>query len=101
MTNRRGHENRWKALVFIGISLLVISLDNTILNVALPSIISRATLPTALLIFNTPSFDRLPPSMPIRQLIKMSTVAPLPIVSVSTSAYVLTFTAASSGMIAL
>jgi EmrB/QacA subfamily drug resistance transporter len=29
---------RWKALLFIGISVLVISLDNTILNVALPSI---------------------------------------------------------------
>ena len=33
-----GYANRWKALLFIGISLLVISLDNTILNVALPSI---------------------------------------------------------------
>jgi EmrB/QacA subfamily drug resistance transporter len=30
--------NRWRAMVFIAISLLVISLDNTILNVALPSI---------------------------------------------------------------
>jgi EmrB/QacA subfamily drug resistance transporter len=33
-----GYANRWKALLFIGISLLVISLDNTILNVAVPSI---------------------------------------------------------------
>ena len=30
--------NRWRAMVFIAVSLLVISLDNTILNVALPSI---------------------------------------------------------------
>jgi EmrB/QacA subfamily drug resistance transporter len=34
----REYTNRWKALLFIGISLLVIALDNTILNVALPSI---------------------------------------------------------------
>jgi EmrB/QacA subfamily drug resistance transporter len=33
-----GYADRWKAMLFIGISLLVISLDNTILNVALPSI---------------------------------------------------------------
>lgn len=33
-----GYDKRWMALLFIGISLLVISLDNTILNVALPSI---------------------------------------------------------------
>lgn len=33
-----GYENRWKALLFIGISLIVISLDNTVLNVAIPSI---------------------------------------------------------------
>jgi|FLYN01.1.fsa_nt_gi EmrB/QacA subfamily drug resistance transporter len=33
-----GYANRWKALLFIGISLIVISLDNTVLNVALPSI---------------------------------------------------------------
>jgi len=37
-TNRPGYATRWIGLVFIGISLLVISLDNTILNVALPSI---------------------------------------------------------------
>ncbi len=33
-----GYETRWRGLIFIGISLLVISLDNTILNVALPAI---------------------------------------------------------------
>lgn len=33
-----GYANRWKALIFIGISLIVISLDNTVLNVAIPSI---------------------------------------------------------------
>jgi len=33
-----GYERRWAGMVFIGISLLVISIDNTILNVALPSI---------------------------------------------------------------
>jgi DHA2 family multidrug resistance protein-like MFS transporter len=33
-----GHKNRWLALVFLCISLLVISLDNTVVNVALPSI---------------------------------------------------------------
>lgn len=31
-------KNRWIGLVFIGISLLIISLDNTVLNVALPAI---------------------------------------------------------------
>jgi len=35
---RPGYSTRWIGLIFIGISLLVISLDNTILNVALPSI---------------------------------------------------------------
>src|SRR5688572_24122310 len=39
-TNNPGYERRWLGLVFIGISLIVISLDNTILNVALPSISS-------------------------------------------------------------
>ena len=34
----RGYKNRWIALAFMGISLLVISLDNTVLNLALPSI---------------------------------------------------------------
>jgi MFS family permease len=33
-----GHQNRWRGLVFLCISLLVISLDNTVVNVALPSI---------------------------------------------------------------
>ncbi len=33
-----GHLNRWRSLVFICLSLLVISLDNTVVNVALPSI---------------------------------------------------------------
>lgn len=33
-----GYASRWRALIFIAISLLVISIDNTILNVALPSI---------------------------------------------------------------
>ncbi len=33
-----GFASRWKAMIFIAVSLLVISIDNTILNVALPSI---------------------------------------------------------------
>ena len=33
-----GPVNRWRGLVFLCISLLVISLDNTVVNVALPSI---------------------------------------------------------------
>jgi EmrB/QacA subfamily drug resistance transporter len=33
-----GYKTRWWGLLFIGISLMVISLDNTILNVAIPSI---------------------------------------------------------------
>ncbi|PJF41424.1 MAG: DHA2 family efflux MFS transporter permease subunit [Chloroflexi bacterium] len=33
-----GYATRWTGLIFIGISLIVISLDNTILNVAIPSI---------------------------------------------------------------
>jgi EmrB/QacA subfamily drug resistance transporter len=33
-----GYERRWWGLLFIGVSLIVISLDNTILNVAIPSI---------------------------------------------------------------
>ena len=37
-TPGRGYERRWLGLAFIGISLIVISLDNTVLNVALPSI---------------------------------------------------------------
>ncbi len=36
--NTKGQRNRWVGLLFICISLLIISLDNTILNVALPAI---------------------------------------------------------------
>ncbi|MEO8608576.1 MAG: MFS transporter [Chloroflexota bacterium] len=36
--NSKAFERRWLGLVFIGVSLIVISLDNTILNVAIPSI---------------------------------------------------------------
>jgi MFS family permease len=36
--NDKGQTNRWLGLLFICISLLIISLDNTILNVALPAI---------------------------------------------------------------
>src|SRR4029453_7448798 len=32
------YASRWRAMIFIALSLLVISIDNTILNVALPSI---------------------------------------------------------------
>lgn len=38
LVDSRAFERRWLGLVFIGISLIVISLDNTILNVAIPSI---------------------------------------------------------------
>ncbi len=34
----KGYRQRWIALVFMGVSLLVISLDNTVLNLALPNI---------------------------------------------------------------
>ncbi len=33
----RAQENRWKMLAVLSLALLVIGLDNTILNVALPS----------------------------------------------------------------
>ncbi len=36
--NDKGQKNRWLGLLFICFSLLIISLDNTILNVALPAI---------------------------------------------------------------
>ncbi|WP_119070938.1 MFS transporter [Aggregatilinea lenta] len=36
--NDKGNKNRWLGLLFICFSLLIISLDNTILNVALPAI---------------------------------------------------------------
>jgi EmrB/QacA subfamily drug resistance transporter len=38
MSQSRAYKNRWIALVFMGFALLVISLDNTVLNLALPSI---------------------------------------------------------------
>jgi EmrB/QacA subfamily drug resistance transporter len=38
MQTTSGYEKRWWGLLFIGVSLLVISLDNTVLNMALPSI---------------------------------------------------------------
>ncbi|NWF69977.1 MAG: MFS transporter [Chloroflexi bacterium] len=38
ITPQQGFARRWPGLLFIGISLLVISLDNTVLNVALPAI---------------------------------------------------------------
>jgi len=38
-----GYATRWRALIFICISLMVVSLDNTILNVALPSISKTLT----------------------------------------------------------
>ena len=34
----KGYRQRWIALVFMGVALLIISLDNTVLNLALPSI---------------------------------------------------------------
>jgi len=37
-TEGKAYRQRWIALAFLGISLLIISLDNTVLNVALPSI---------------------------------------------------------------
>ncbi len=37
-TETKVYEKRWIGMIFIGISLIVISLDNTVLNVALPSI---------------------------------------------------------------
>ncbi len=40
MEQTKGYGQRWTALAFMGISLLIISLDNTVLNLALPSIAS-------------------------------------------------------------
>ena len=34
----KGYRQRWIALIFMGISLLIISLDNTVMNMALPTI---------------------------------------------------------------
>ena len=39
MTEDKLHERRWWALAVLCLSLMVIGLDNTILNVALPSLI--------------------------------------------------------------
>ncbi len=38
MEQSKWHRQRWIALIFLNISLLVIALDNTVLNLALPSI---------------------------------------------------------------
>jgi EmrB/QacA subfamily drug resistance transporter len=37
-TQTRAYKRRWIGLAFLGVALLIISLDNTVLNVALPSI---------------------------------------------------------------
>lgn len=38
MENTRGYRYRWLGLIFVSLSVLIISMDNTILNAALPSI---------------------------------------------------------------
>ena len=38
MSTSRTHENRWKILAVLSLSLVIIGLDNTVMNVALPSI---------------------------------------------------------------
>ena len=38
MEQSKWYKRRWTALIFLNISLLVIALDNTVLNLALPSI---------------------------------------------------------------
>ena len=38
MEQTKWHKRRWIALAFLGFSLLVISLDTTVVNLALPSI---------------------------------------------------------------
>ncbi|HEX5910161.1 MAG TPA: MFS transporter, partial [Thermoleophilaceae bacterium] len=38
MNSNQPYPNRWKALVVLALSLLIVSLDNTILNTALPSL---------------------------------------------------------------
>jgi EmrB/QacA subfamily drug resistance transporter len=38
MNQAKAYEKRWIGLIFLGFSLLIISLDNTVLNLALPSI---------------------------------------------------------------
>jgi EmrB/QacA subfamily drug resistance transporter len=37
----KGYSKRWIGLVFLGVALLIISIDNTVLNVALPSIANQ------------------------------------------------------------
>ena len=39
------HRRRWWALAVLCLSLLVIGLDNTILNVALPALVARRSTP--------------------------------------------------------
>jgi len=38
MDQAKGYEKRWIGLIFLGFSVLIIALDNTVLNLALPSI---------------------------------------------------------------
>src|SRR5262249_60372360 len=38
MSASAAHQNRWKILAFLSLSLVIIGLDNTVVNVALPSI---------------------------------------------------------------
>src|ERR671922_152970 len=38
MTSATTHQNRWKILAVLSLSLVIIGLDNTVMNVALPSI---------------------------------------------------------------
>ena len=38
MNQAKGYEKRWIGLIFLGFSVLIIALDNTVLNLALPSI---------------------------------------------------------------
>jgi EmrB/QacA subfamily drug resistance transporter len=40
-TVAEGYSKRWIALIFLGVALLIISIDNTVLNVALPSIANQ------------------------------------------------------------
>ena len=37
----KGYSKRWIGLIFLGVALLIISIDNTVLNVALPSIATQ------------------------------------------------------------
>ena len=40
-TLEKGYSKRWIGLIFLGVALLIISIDNTVLNVALPSIATQ------------------------------------------------------------